>query len=479
MDCLTERRRLIYWASAILIGALIIRLVAAVYWQSLLSQSGERFRFGDSDTYWVLAEKVSQGLPYEYGGVDSRAFRAPGYPLILAATIFIASGLGEQGVVFAARMVGSLLGVLTIALLMVATYQLVSSSKPRQPFVFRATLVCGILASLYLGAIGMSIFILSEAIFCPLMVLSLLAWNQASLPGEKSPVRWQLLAGAATGAACLCRPSWLLWPGLLAVICLVRWRWPNFFSNACSASENSSHDAVSEIVPFSKVLLSLFVFGFAMAAMMSAWWIRNYMVFQSFVPTTLQVGASLYDGLHDGASGASDEGMRFTLETEQELREFDRRWKEKNRASSEVQALQSEPLVPFEIRLNQVLFSKAISWAVENPYATARLALIKFAKMWTPWPTAKEIGGLSVRIVEAVGYLVIVGLAIVGFMTIYPGLRYPTIIYASPVLYFAVLHTIFVGSVRYRQPAILVLTIVSGIGAAWMLNQIEMKRKTR
>ncbi len=479
MDCLKDRRRLIYWVSAILIGALVIRFTAAVYWQSLLSETGERFRFGDSDTYWVLAEKVAQGLPYEYGGVDSRAFRAPGYPLVLAATIFLSSGLGDQGVVLAARMVGSLLGMLTIALLMVATYQLVSSSKPEQPFAFRATLACGILASLYLGAIGMSIFILSEAIFCPLMVLSLFAWNQACLPDTKSPIRWQLLAGVATGAACLCRPSWLLWPGLLTMIFLVRWRLPGFFSNVYIASENSSHDAGSVSVPFSKVLLSLFVFGFGMAAMMSPWWIRNYIVFESFIPTTLQVGASLYDGLHDGASGASDEGMRFTLETERELREFDRLWKEKNGASLELQAFQSERLVPFEIRLNQALFSKAISWAVENPYATARLALIKFAKMWTPWPTAKEIGGLSVRIVEAVGYLVIVGLAIVGFLTISPGLRYPAIIYASPVLYFAVLHTIFVGSVRYRQPAILVLTIVSGIGAAWMLNQIEMKRKTR
>jgi hypothetical protein len=479
MDCLKDRRRLIYWASAILIGACVIRIAAAVYWQSLLSPSGERFRFGDSETYWVLAEKFSQGLPYEYGGVDSRAFRAPGYPLVLAATISLFGGLGDQGVVLAARIVGSLLGVVAIALLMIATYQLVSFTKLGRPFVFRATIACGVLASLYLGAIGLSIFILSEAIFCPLMVLSLLAWNQAAHPASKSTVGWQVLAGVATGAACLCRPSWLLWPGLLAVISLFRWRWPRFFSDIRPVSGVSSEETLRAAVPISKVLKSLFLFGFAMAAMMSPWWIRNYVVFEAFVPTTLQVGASLYDGLHDGASGASDEGMRFTLETEQELREFDRLWKEKNGDGSGLQALTSERLVPFEIRLNQALFSKAISWAGENPYATARLALIKFAKMWTPWPTAKEIGGLSVRIVEAVGYLVIVGLAIVGFMTISPSLRYPAMIYASPVLYFAVLHTIFVGSVRYRQPAILVLTIVSGIGAAWMLNQIEMKRKTR
>jgi len=488
MDCLKDRRYLIYWVSAILFGALLIRLAAAVYWQSSLDASGERFRFGDSETYWVLAEKIVQGKTYEYGGVDSRAFRAPGYPIVLAATMFCAeffSGIvvgpgsvqaTEQYSILVARIVGCMLGVATIALLMIATFQLANSDKLDKQFSLLASLCCGFFGAFYLGAIGMSIFILSEAIFCPLMVLSLVAWNRSLQPGLKSPLFWQLLAGIASGAACLCRPSWLLWPGLLVVLSLIRWRFQSSIFR--SSDESISAKPAPSPILFSKMVLSLIMFGFGMAAMMSPWWIRNYVVFQAFVPTTLQVGASLYDGLHDGASGASDEGMRFTLETENELREFDRLWHE-NHPGSELQAFQSERLVPFEIRLNQALFSKAISWVRENPYATARLALIKFAKMWTPWPTAKEIGGLSVRIVEAVGYLVIVGLAIVGFMTIAPSLRYPAIIYASPVLYFAVLHTIFVGSVRYRQPAILVLTIVSGIGAAWMLNQIEMKRKNR
>ncbi len=164
----------------------------------------------------------------------------------------------------------------------------------------------------------MSVFLLSESLFCPLMLICLWCWSNFVSRMDAFPqdvrqrwsgMRWIAVGGIASGVATLARPSWMLWPfllvGLLALIVGLKekawqsrwesWKWGWFFP--------------------------LWIFAIAMAVTMSPWWIRNYYVIGRFVPTTLQVGPSLYDSLHAGASGASDEGMSFSLPFENTLRE--------------------------------------------------------------------------------------------------------------------------------------------------------------
>jgi hypothetical protein len=203
---------------------------------------------------------------------------------------------------------------------------------------------------------------------------------------------------------------------------------------------------------------------------MSPWWYRNYTITQRFVPTTLQVGASLYDGWHAGASGGSDEGMAFVVPFAEQLR------REEQESENDSNASKANSLNDtFEWRLNDRLFKAALNWANQNRSDACQLALIKFKKMWNPWPTAKEVGGMGVRISESVAYVVIVVCACVG-LCIAREQNETKWSYALPIFYFAALHLVFASSVRYRQPAILVLCVVAGIGAAWMLEQIANQR---
>jgi hypothetical protein len=258
--------------------------------------------------------------------------------------------------------------------------------------------------------------------------------------------------------ACLARPSWILWPVLLIGVMLL--------VQLLSLSLAKLNRPPSMLLSWQTWLV--YLMGLVLA--MSPWWYRNYLLTDRFVPTTLQVGASLYDGWHPGASGASDEGMAFTQEFQEALRLQD------SQLSSSDQRLASSPgHDTFEWRLNRAMLDAAWNWASENRSDAWRLALVKFAKMWNPWPTAKELGGSSVRVAEALMYSLIMLFASVGLWLNRRELQ--LWIFALPVFYFATLHMVFPSSVRYRQPAVLVLCVVGGIGAAWMLDQINLRRR--
>ncbi len=442
----------------VILLALIIRIAAAFQWQHQADQEAKIFRFGDSESYWVLASKIADGQPYDYAGETSRIFRAPLYPIFLAAATYFEDRTGAM----LARLAGAMVGSLTVGLVAITAQRLAGKS---------AGLCAGLLAACYPGAIGMSIFILSEVIFCPLMLLSIIAWNRRSH-------RWWYggLAGVACGLACLARPSLFLWPIFLAIFSYIYAFRTSFSSSPLQVSSCLRKRWLSWIdsrIALQRILvtsMSLLAFACGMVIIMSPWWYRNYTITQRFVPTTLQVGASLYDGWHAGASGGSDEGMAFVIPFAEQLQREDLESKSDSNASKTIRVNDT-----FEWQLNDRLFKAALNWANQNRSDVFRLALIKFKKMWNPWPTAKEVGGLAVRISESIAYMVIVACACIGLY--FAGERSETMWnYALPIFYFAALHLVFASSVRYRQPAILVLCVVAGIGAAWMLEQIANQR---
>ncbi len=134
----------------------------------------------------------------------------------------------------------------------------------------------------------------------------------------------------------------------------------------------------------------LFFFCLGIAVVMSPWWIRNYWAVGSSLPTTLQVGASLYDSFHEGASGGSDEGMTFSGDFARELA------KDRQNRQTGQGAVSKETEISFEYELDQRLKNAAIDWAKANPSAVARLCLLKFWRTWNPFPQATQLGSFSV-----------------------------------------------------------------------------------
>jgi 4-amino-4-deoxy-L-arabinose transferase-like glycosyltransferase len=409
----------VLWKSIlpVLAVALIVRVGAGVWWQDRLPEQ-EKFGFPDSESYWLLAERVADGEPYALNP-DRRVFRTPGYPVLLAPLFLIAGG--EPPVLWA-RVLGAVLGTAAVAAAGALAWQL---------FDRRSGLLALWAAALYPEAVAMSTFVLSEAPFVPLMLLQLLlatwAWRSDTPRGQ---LAWALAAGATAGAATLMRPSWLLFTPLAAAV-------------ACSDADQRLRAV--------RIGMGMLL---ALSLVMAPWWIRNAAVTGHFVPTTLQVGESLYDGWNPQATGASD--MGFVDEFRRRLRQQDAEFGVPPRESG----------LCFEQRLDQRMRDAAWAWARAHPLDALRLAGIKFLRIWNVWPNDPQLGNWRFGLLVLVGYVPLLLGGCYGAWRC-AGRGWPYQLCFLPAIYFTALHMVFVGSIRYRQPAMLALLVLAAGVASW------------
>jgi 4-amino-4-deoxy-L-arabinose transferase-like glycosyltransferase len=383
----------------ILAVALGLRLAAAAVVTWYARRKGTPCLFGDTVIYWELARTIVMGEPYRVfqWGVPHYALRTPGYPLFLAACreVFGAS-------LPAVRIVQAGLGVVGVWLV----GRLTASTVPwaRRPGWTIPMVAAGI-AAVEPYLVGMSALVLSEALFLPVMLAGLWAlaslWRRGDEPGPKRPIVVAVGAGLAMGAAVLARPSWALFlPAALA-------------SWVIGAGRGRRLEA----------LRGALIVGLASAAILAPWWVRNARVFGKFVPTAMWVGASLYDGINPRANGESD--MDFV--DDPEFRTL------------------GEP------EQDAVFRDRSIAFARSDPGRVLALAGAKFGRFWSPWPNANVLKAPGVALASA---LVTIPVYVLIGLGAWDRRRDPKALalLAGPLVYFCLLHMVFVSSVRYRIP---------------------------
>lgn len=390
----------------ILTIAIGVRLALGVWWQARLGPE-KQFFFGDSHTYWVLGQAIARGDPYEYESSDRRVFRTPGYPLMLAGLFRL---FGDEMPVMAARALSALLGGLAVGIVGWWSTLL---------FDARAGTIAGWIAALYPGAVSMGAFVLSEAPFCPFMLLQLVCWTMAwRSASSRQTALWGVGGGVAAALATLVRPSWLLFTPFAILIALVL----------------DSHRR--------RQLLIGAAMAVGLIVAMLPWWIRNALVTGRFVATTLQAGAGLYDGLNPTADGSSN--MAFVPE-----------FTAAERAADAAGAGDT-----FEYRLDRRMHKAALDWARANPGRVAELAWIKFVRIWNVWPNEPSFRSWPLRLAVLFTYTPLLILALVGAWRFSPR-GWPYVLAWLPAAYLTLLHMVFVGSIRYREPAMLALTVLA------------------
>jgi len=272
--------------------------------------------------------------------------------------------------------------------------------------------------------VGFSPLVLSETLFALAMTLSLVAL--AKMIGSANYTRQHLtafIAGLMVGVATLVRPSWILVaPGFGLLFWLV--------------ADRTKRGLISAL---------LLMAGLAVALL--PWTIRNHQVTGHCIPTTLWVGPSLYDGLNPQANGDSDMTFIENDGVYQRMSEYD---------------------------ADQYYRRAAWDYAVKHPGKTAELALAKQARYWSPWPNAAQFRNWALIIPLAAFFALVMGLAAYGGWRVRDRF-WLCFLAAAPLFYFAAIHSLFVGSIRYRLPAEYPLLILTAIGLRQILAIFQSK----
>jgi 4-amino-4-deoxy-L-arabinose transferase-like glycosyltransferase len=295
--------------------------------------------------------------------------------------------------------------------------------------------LAAIVAAVYPGAVATSGFVLTEAPFSAAMLLQLTFWIRCDGSAtRKSAIGWALATGAAAGVATLMRPNWLLFTPFAGVV-LILFRGKRRWRDLC---------------------LSLVLVLAALCAVMSPWWIRNSVVFGRFVATSLQVGASLYDGLNPQADGSSN-----MQPVEERVASLPHGFAMRGRP-----ALQN---APHEYRLDRRLRLDAYLWATHHAGRAAQLAVTKLVRLWNIWPNETSMRSWWVRLGVACSFMPVALLAVWAAWR-WRRCGWPVALCVLPAVYITLLHTIAVGSIRYRQPAMLALIVLAAAAVSAIGN---------
>lgn len=395
------------WLFLTLSVALVLRVVLALGVQHVVSGVPGRLCLitGDAEGYWELAGNIAAFKDYSIYDPPRFLLRMPGFPILLAISRFL---FGNNPL--AARLLLACVGTLACGLTYWFGRELAGDDV-------------GIVAAAYTAVSPamclFSVLFLSETAFAAAILASLIAAakllrQETKPPSSKLPAfTLAFITGLLAGMATYMRPTWLLVGPGLAIFVIVMGR------------------QSLRLKLIQAVLICL-----GLTVMMSPWIYRNARLTGHLIPTTLWMGPSLYDGLNPSATGDSD--MKF----------FDQ---------EELMRTMSEYEMDREYR------RCAWQFATDHPAQVVRLALAKQWRYWNPAPNAAQFKHPAIYAIACLSFTLLIIFALLGAWV--ARTEVPMLILTiAPILYFASLHLLFVGSLRYRLPAEYPLAALAALG---------------
>ena len=127
-----------------------------------------------------------------------------------------------------------------------------------------------------------------------------------------------------------------------------------------------------------------------------------------------------------------------------------------------------------EYDMNREYANRAVEYAQAHPARALQLGLAKWERFFKPWPNAAQFNSLTARLAIAVFFIPLIVFALCGAWHHRPNVT-ACALTLGPLLFFAILHFVFVGSLRYRLPTEYPLAVLC---AAGLLNYFPKRSQT-
>lgn len=438
------------------VGLMAILLVAAALRIGIVHYANthsNRFMWPDSQRYMLVAGNIAAGQ----GPIVSPADRTgadPGYPLLLSWPARFWPGNIEK-IAAIGRWMNVPAGLATV---------LFVAYLGRLLFGARA----GLIGASILAAQPIQVYfhglVLTEVLYTTLLIGSLYVLARYMMGGGGANL---FLAGIGLGLAALTRSSGLFLPvPLLPIVAYAGWRRAGPIADeekgtaplGCCRwglspfpqTEDTGSDAQAgrvspapgrTVAPrgrFSSVIASLVVFCVCYACVLAPMAYRNYRIVGAMVPVRTGAGATLLEGNGPWADGGP--GMEKV------------QWPEYPPGANEY----------VKDKINQ---HKAMEYIKNDPAGFLRLAGSKFLRTWNIRMNLSQYQSPLYDVLAILATVPVYVLLVVGWWRHRRQVsRWYVLI--VPAVYFSLLHMVFVGSVRYRYPAMPALMVLAGAAFA-------------
>ena len=248
--------------------ALVIIIAAALLARVAVVVSTPHFRpINDPADYDRIAQSIARGHGYPATNFAApgtpSAWRPPAYPTVLAAAYVIGGHNWTLG-----RLLGALLGVATVLLIFLVA---------QLAWDRRVALAAAALAAVFPPLVLMNASLLSESLFLPCELATLLAVLMCRRRGGS--VKFAVLAGMLCGVAMLTRP--------VGIVLLIPAAWGILLTAG---------------VGFQRRLRTAAIMTLAAAATVTPWTVRNAVALHAFVPISTEGGLTFAGTYNDVTS---------------------------------------------------------------------------------------------------------------------------------------------------------------------------------